>query len=227
LDFDQDGWIEIRMGRKAERVTVEISDSGPGLSPEARQQLFTPFFSTKATGRGMGMAAVLGIVRAHRGAIRVDSEPARGTTVTVWLPRGDKRLSEPATPPPEQVDAQRPIVLVVDDNDGVRRTARRALSRRGFEVLEAPNGRVALEVIAEHSNTNCVILDITMPEMDGVETYQELMKIHPEMPVVMTSGYHTYEKIERAGDHPVAFVQKPFDVRTLVDAVRTALALTA
>jgi len=209
-----------------EYLTLVVRDTGPGMNTRTREQLFDPFFSGKATGRGMGMAAVLGIVRAHRGAIRVDSEPGRGTTVIVWLPRGSEHEVEETAPPPERLETQRPTVLIVDDNDGVRRTARRVLSRRGFEVLEAPNGRVALEVIAEHSDTDCVILDITMPEMDGMETYRELMKIHPDMPVIMTSGYHTYEKIERTGDLPVAFVQKPFDVRTLVDAVNKALQLT-
>lgn len=199
-------------------IALEVADTGCGMAPEVQRRVFDPFFSTKFTGRGLGMAAVLGIVRGHRGAIRLESEPQAGTRVTVLFPASRKASGvRPGRDSSPCGEAVRGTVLVVDDDDNVRPVTRMMLERLGFEVLLASNGREGVEVYrARQGEVVCVLLDLTMPEMDGEETFAALRELDPQVRVILSSGYNQLEVVQRFADRGLAgFVQKPYRLADL------------
>ncbi|MEO6994194.1 MAG: response regulator, partial [Lacunisphaera sp.] len=207
-------------------VFLEISDNGSGMEPSTLSKIFDPFFTTKFTGRGLGLAAVLGIIRGHKGALKVYSEVGRGTTFKILLPCSDATAEKIHSTPPmaEPVWRGQGTVLVVDDEETVRAVTARILETLGFTVVLAPDGRQALEIYRnEPSRFTIVLLDLTMPHMDGEETFRQLRHLNPGVRVVLMSGFNQQEAVSRfTGKGLAGFVQKPFEVGSIMSAVREA-----
>jgi CheY-like chemotaxis protein len=208
-------------------VELTVTDTGCGMDEATRNRVFEPFFSTKFTGRGLGMAAVLGIVRGHQGAIRIVSEVGKGTTVTVLLPAASPEVTLPVVASSREPTPRAPggAVLVVDDNARVLQAVSQLVGALGYSVLTAASGREALRVFGEsHAQIGCVLLDLTMPDMDGLETMQALRAIDPRACVVLSSGYSEQAVLRRvSGDGPTHFLQKPFVEDDLRAAIETAM----
>jgi PAS domain S-box-containing protein len=206
-------------------VFVQVSDNGSGMSPDTLARIFDPFFTTKFTGRGLGLSAVLGIVRGHSGAIRVESALGRGTTFRVLLPEnvGEVRGAESSRRPPDARGTGR--ILVVDDEEIVRAVTARVLSMLGYAVVTAADGREAVDVLkASREPIDAVLMDLTMPKLDGVAAFEELRSLQPDLPVILMSGYNEQDAVARfAASGLAGFLQKPFSAEMLSAKIARAL----
>lgn len=201
-------------------VYLEISDTGCGMDSDTIAKIFDPFFTTKFTGRGLGMAAVLGIIRGHKGSIRVYSEVGKGTTFKILLP-ASARLQETSSPAP-RVGSWRSSgqVLLVDDEETVQATVGKMLRELGFEVLSAYDGREAVNLFRSHQSIRFVILDLTMPHLDGEQCFRELRLLDSGVKVIMSSGYNEQEVSQRfVGKGLAGFIQKPYKISDLKRAI--------
>ncbi len=202
-------------------VVMSVRDTGCGMDAETAERIFDPFFTTKFTGRGLGLAACHGIVRSHEGALRVESTPGGGTTIRAYFPVHEvpKRRV-----PVSGGDGAR--LLVVDDDDGVREAARRCLEASGYRVREADGGRQAIAALAQDPGAvDLVLLDLTMPDLGGDETFLALRRIRPDLRVLLSSGYDAREVSRRFDvDGVSGFLSKPYEPEALAAKVAALLA---
>ncbi|MEQ1858918.1 MAG: response regulator [Chthoniobacteraceae bacterium] len=204
---------------------MEVSDTGCGMTTEQQARMFEPFFTTKFTGRGLGLSAVLGIVRGHRGAMRVYSEAGRGTTFKVVFPAASGEAEPPPTERAATPWSGTGAVLVVDDEPTVRTVAARIIEKFGFTAIVAADGREGVEkFLAHRSEIVAVLMDLTMPHLDGESAFRELRAIDPDVRVVLMSGFNEQDAINRfTGKGLAGFVQKPFKPETLRRKLKEAL----
>jgi CheY-like chemotaxis protein len=193
------------------------------MDEPTRRQVFEPFFSTKFHGRGLGMAAALGIAKSHGGAIRIESRPGSGTTCTFLLPASAASpVRRPTTIPPSPPLPRPASLLVVDDEVIVRTLTARLLADEGFTVFSAENGAVALTQLAAHPEIELVLLDLTMPVLSGSATLAQIRARFPHVRVVLSSGYDAAST--GAEPRPDGFLQKPYLAEELIALVRQQLA---
>jgi len=207
-------------------VGLNVKDTGRGMDAKTLARIFDPFYSTKGPGRGLGLAAVQGIVRSAAGELSVESAPGEGSTFEVVFPSARESMSvSPALAAAEDGFSGSGTLLVVDDEPLVRNVARVLLESAGFDVVEAANGVEAVDLYrARAAEIRAVLLDVTMPGLGGVEALQRIREVDPGARVILSSGYDqrdTLAHLER--DQGVEFLQKPYRARTLLKKLRTVL----
>ena len=202
---------------------LTVADNGCGMEIEIQKRVFEPFFTTKFTGRGLGMSAVLGIIKSHNGSLQLTSTPGAGTTFTVYLPLSNFRDVVEVSPTAtfDRLEKRSEIILLVDDEETLLLIGSALLKAMGFSVITASNGREALEMYREKTGEiDLILLDLIMPEMDGIEAYHLLREISPVIPIAICSGYNLQQTMEKiANDEKAAVIQKPYDP----DQLRTIL----
>jgi len=205
-----------------EYLFVEVRDTGRGMSPEVLTRIFEPFFTTKFTGRGLGLAAVLGIVRGHQGALHVSSQESLGTTFRVLFPCAPAGAEAPAgTPALRSAWTGHGTVLIIDDEESVLISTQRMLEYGGYQTILARDGREGVDRFREHRDRiTLVLLDLTMPHKDGSQTFREISRLQPDARVLLMSGYNEQDAIARfTGQGLAGFIQKPFALGALRDRI--------
>ena len=222
----------------ADYVQIEVQDAGTGIPADIIEQIFEPFFTTKDIGKGtgLGLSTVYGFIKQTGGFIYVDTEIGKGTTFRIFLPRhipaaaeaapAKAEIAAPAPAKPPADDTGQGIILLVEDEEGLRGLNARGLRSRGYTVLEAGNGVEAIEVLeATAQKVDLVVSDVVMPEMDGPTLYKELRERNPDLKVVFVSGYaeEAFAKSLPEGGK-FAFLSKPFTLKQLVATVKETIA---
>ena len=210
-------------------VKLEVSDTGCGMTEETLSKIFDPFFTTKFTGRGLGLAALQGIVRGHRGGVRIFSQPGEGTVFTLYFPAQEEAAFAVAKEAPSKVDSvdlEDTCVLLVDDEESLRELMSMALEEAGCRVLQGMDGEEGVERFRRHADeVDIVVLDLTMPRLSGEEAFHRMAAIRPDVCVVISSGY-TQEDVasQFTGYLLGGFIEKPFTPSELIEKIRGVLA---
>lgn len=204
-------------------VRVSVTDNGCGMDEETKRRIFDPFFSTKFTGRGLGLAAIQGILRSHKGVITVQTTPGQGSKFDVYLPCSAQSTPECTDAEKSDSSNKGATVLVVDDEVSVRSLAEAALECLGHKVLLADNGRSALESLRANNGIDLVLLDLIMPVMGGPETFTEIRRQWPNLPILLSSGYSRDEARRLGLPDDAPLLEKPYTVQKLKTAIATAL----
>ena len=240
---DQDGYVLIRTGSEyleekelrnlyagqglapGPYVVLEVQDNGHGMNAQTMERIFDPFFTTKFHGRGLGLAAMLGIVKSHKGGIKVCSEVDKGTTIRILFPATSTFMIKPPQVDPSSAFNRSGRILVVDDEPDIRLAATDIFEHLGFEVIQAADGHEGLERVQEHSGKlQMVLLDLTMPRMNGIEFMKALRAIDPFVPVLMTSGFSESDNsAELATLGLSGFIQKPYGLADLKAKLKAIL----
>ena len=225
-DYLKTTWLKEDL-REGDYAYLEVSDTGCGMTDDTMERIFDPFFTTKFTGRGLGMAAVIGIIRGHRGTMRIESEPNKGSRFKVLFPAQEASTDE-AVQHVKELKQWRGegVVLLVDDDEIIRQVAKRMLKKMGFEVLLAVSGEEALTQLEDNKDRiTCILLDLTMPGMDGEEAFRELKNIKQDVKIILSSGYNEQDIVERfIGRGLAGFIQKPYQTETLAAELKRILA---
>jgi PAS domain S-box-containing protein len=210
-------------------VTLEVRDVGCGMDAETLSRIFDPFFTTKFTGRGLGLAAVMGMVRGHKGALHVESTPGQGSCFKVLFPMTAGAAASIVSSTPEKSLAGDETILVIDDEDTVRQAAKSALESYGYKVVVATNGKEGVRLFQEFAgHIDAVLLDMTMPVMSGEEALARLRSIQSDIPVVLSSGYEKADATRRfTGKGLAGFIQKPYAAAGLAEKMKIALEFNA
>lgn len=229
IECDREYFNDVEIGKELPEMTcvyIDVTDNGCGMDEETKAKIFDPFFTTKFTGRGLGLAAVLGIVRGHKGALKITSKVGEGTTFRVLLPKSDKYVE------PLQVAEKKDkewngsgTVLVIDDEDTVVFVTQAMLEEIGFSVMTATDGPEGIELYRRHSDEiRAVLLDLTMPKMSGEEVLRELKKIRSDARVILNSGYNEEEIASKFSSEGFAgFLHKPYTMGRLTEKLREVL----
>ena len=201
-------------------VYLEVSDTGCGMDEETQKRIFDPFFTTKFTGRGLGMSAILGIIKGHHGAMRIYSEVGQGTSFRVLFPESQSQQWQQEESKAIALETSG-TVLIVDDEETLREVAAAMLEDMGFATLKATNGVEGVQRYREHQDQIAfVLLDMTMPKMNGEECFRQLRQINPDVRVILSSGYSEEEATARfAGKGLAGFIQKPYNPQQLAEVI--------
>jgi PAS domain S-box-containing protein len=205
-------------------VMLEVADTGCGMSADVMGRIFDPFFTTKFTGRGLGLSAMLGILRSHKGSIKIYSETGKGSTFKVFLPVVHGKTETPAKAPVKSQWSGKGTILVVDDEPFARSVARAMSESVGLRVVEASDGQEGVEIFRKmHAEIDLVLMDLTMPQMDGRQAFEVMHAVASEVPVILSSGYSEQEAIgDFAGRGLVGFLPKPYQVEKFRETIRQA-----
>jgi CheY-like chemotaxis protein len=198
-------------------ILLEVADTGIGMAPDVMARIFDPFFTTKTTGRGLGLSAMLGILRGHGAGLRITSTTGLGSAFRICFPVSNEEAFAPV--PGAEAAVSGPLrgrVLLVDDEDLILEAIGSALQTLGLQVLTARDGLEALERFRAHPRPDLVLMDLTMPRMDGREAFLAMHSLDPSVPIVLSSGFTEHDSVQSpSGPNPAAFIQKPYQIKEL------------